>query len=269
MARLLSPRALTAFVSLLVVLTQTATVQSDEPQSAGRLPNFVLIVCDNLGYGDVGCFGSKQHRTPNIDRMAAEGIKFTSFYSTSGVCTPSRASLMTACYPRRVGLHLTNPDGHVLRPVSPNGLNPTEITIAEVLKQRGYQTACIGKWHLGDQPPFLPTRQGFDEYFGIPYSDDMTSRPGRNWPPLPLMKNEEVIEAPVDRNTLTKRYTQQVIDFISRNREKPFFVYLPHAMPGSTRSPFASETFRGKSANGPYGDSVERSTGRPARFWQS
>jgi len=225
--------------------------------AAERPPNFVLISCDNLGYGDVGCFGSKKHRTPHIDRMAAEGVRFTSFYSTSGVCTPSRASLITACYPRRVGLDRTEPDNHVLRPISPNGLNPDEITIAEVLKKQGYATTCIGKWHLGDQLVFLPTRQGFDSYFGIPYSDDMTARPGKDWPPLPLMEDERVIEAPVDRNLLTKRYTEKVIDFMTRHKSQPFFVYLPHAMPGSTRAPFASSAFRGKSANGPWGDSVE------------
>jgi arylsulfatase A-like enzyme len=220
-------------------------------------PNFIVILCDNLGYGDVECFGSQLHKTPNIDRMAAEGMRFTDFYATSGVCTPSRASLMTGCYPRRVNMHVSADGGAVLRPVSKKGLNPDEITIAEVLKSRRYATACIGKWHLGDQLPFLPTRQGFDYYLGIPYSDDMTQRPGRDWPPLPLMENEEVIEAPVDRNLLTKRYTEKAIEFITVNKNRPFFVYLPHAMPGSTRAPFASERFRGRSANGPWGDSVE------------
>ena len=222
-----------------------------------RSPNFVVIFCDNLGYGDIGCFGSTKHRTPHIDRMAAEGIRLTSFYSTSGVCTPSRASLMTACYPRRVGMDLTDPDGAVLRPVSPNGLHPNETTIAEVLKQKGYATACIGKWHLGDQPEFLPTRQGFDVFYGIPYSDDMTPREGKPWPPLPLMEGEKVVEAPADRDTLTKRYTERTIKFIEQHAGEPFFVYLPHAMPGSTRRPFASKAFQGKSANGPYGDCVE------------
>ncbi len=222
-----------------------------------RPPNFIVILCDNLGYGDIGCFGSVKHRTPHIDRMAREGTKFTSFYVTSGVCTPSRASIMTGCYPSRVGLHVTDLDGHVLRPVSHNGLNPDEITIAEVLKQRDYATALIGKWHLGDQPQFLPTRQGFDYYYGIPYSDDMTPREGKPWPPLPLMRNEEVIEAPADRDTLTKRYTHESIEFITANREQPFFLLLAHAMPGSTREPFASDDFRGKSANGAWGDSVE------------
>jgi arylsulfatase A-like enzyme len=217
----------------------------------------VILLCDNLGYGDVGCFGSTIHRTPEIDRMAREGRRLTHFYATSGVCTPSRASLMTGCYPRRVGLHMTDPDGAVLRPVSVNGLAPDEVTLAEILQQCGYATACFGKWHLGDQPDFLPTRQGFNEYLGIPYSDDMTPRPGRNWPPLPLLRQEQVIEAPVDRNLLTRRYTEAAISFIHRHRKQPFFVYLPHAMPGSTQRPFASEAFRGRSANGPYGDSVE------------
>lgn len=230
--------------------------------SADRPPNIVLIVADNLGYGDLGCYGSKLHRTPHIDRLASEGVRFTSFYASSGVCTPSRASLMTGCFPRRVGLHYTDPDGMVLRPVSRNGLNPDEVTVAEVLKRRGYATSIIGKWHLGDQLPFLPTRQGFDYWLGIPYSDDMVGgkmMPWQRepWPPLPLMENEEVIEAPVDRNLLTKRYTEKTIELIERHRETPFFIYLPHAMPGSTQAPFASEQFRGKSANGPYGDSVE------------
>jgi arylsulfatase A-like enzyme len=189
--------------------------------------------------------------------MAGEGMRFTDFYATSGVCTPSRASLMTGCYPRRVNMHIGGLNRPVLQPVSKKGLNPEEVTIAEVLKAQGYTTACIGKWHLGDQLPFLPTRQGFDYYLGIPYSDDMTARPGRDWPPLPLMENEKVTEAPVDRNLLTKRYTEAAIEFINTNKDKPFFIYLSHAMPGSTKAPFASERFRGRSANGPWGDSVE------------
>jgi arylsulfatase A-like enzyme len=225
-------------------------------------PNVILILCDNLGYGDVGCYGATDLRTPHIDRLAREGMRFTSFYAASGVCTPSRASLMTGCYPRRVGLHLTDPDGIVLRPVSHNGLNPDEVTIAEVLKTRGYRTSIVGKWHLGDQLPFLPTRQGFDNYFGIPYSDDMAG--GRKmpyqqqpWPPLPLMQDERVIEAPVDRNLLTRRYTERCVDLIRDHHRQPFFLYLAHAMPGSTTTPFASDAFRGKSRRGPWGDAVE------------
>jgi len=242
-----------------------AALGAGSAERARRRPNFVVILCDNLGYGDVGCFGSTRHRTPHVDRMAREGICLTSFYATSGVCTPSRASLMTGCYPRRVNMHVDDRGGAVLRPVSRKGLHPDEVTIAEVLKGAGYATACIGKWHLGDQPAFLPTRQGFDLYLGIPYSDDMTERKDRGWPPLPLMRNERVIEAPVDRNTLTSRYTEEAVRFIEVNREKPFFLYLPHAMPGSTQAPFADKRFRGKSANGPYGDSVEEldwSTGK-------
>ncbi|MGD8239771.1 MAG: sulfatase [Armatimonadota bacterium] len=227
------------------------------PTMPDRPPNFIIIFCDNLGYGDIGCFGSELHRTPHVDRMAEEGMRFTDFYVTSGVCTPSRSSIMTACYPRRVNMHISDTGASVLQPVSTKGLHADEITIAEVLKDAGYATAIVGKWHLGDQPQFLPTRQGFDYYLGIPYSDDMTPREGKPWPPLPLMENEKVIEAPVDRNLLTKRYTEASIRFISENRERPFFLYLPHAMPGSTRAPFASEAFRGKSRNGPWGDSVE------------
>ena len=222
-------------------------------------PNIVLLLADNLGNGDVGCFGSKLHRTPHLDRLAAEGMKLTSFYVASGVCTPSRASLMTACYPRRVNLHVSEKNSAVLQPVSPKGMHPDETTIAEVLQAAGYATACIGKWHLGDQPPFLPTRQGFDHFFGIPYSDDMTAdkKPPGEWPPLPLMRGEAVVEAPVERDFLTKRYTEEAIRFITENKERPFFLYLPHAMPGSTAHPFSSPAFRGKSANGEYGDSVE------------
>ena len=228
---------------------------------AGK-PNFIIILADNIGYGDFGCYGGTKQRTTNIDRMAKEGVRFTSFYVTSGVCTPSRASLMTGCYPRRVGLDYTESDGEVLRPDSPCGLNPEEITVAEVLKPQGYFNAIVGKWHLGDQPPFLPTRQGFDYYFGIPYSDDMVGglmhKGGKiPYPPLPLMENERVIEAPVDRDTLTKRYTEETIDLIEQHRNQPFFIYLAHAEPGSTAVPNSSERFHGNSANGPYGDALE------------
>ena len=239
-----------------------------------RQPNFIVILCDNLGYGDVEPFGSRLHRTPHLNRMAREGLKLTHFYASAGVCTPSRASLLTGAYAQRVGMHTNPRDGQVLRPISPYGLHPDEITIAESLKPLGYATAIIGKWHLGDQPEFLPTRQGFDSFFGIPYSDDMAQDAGRRigdrmdgvrWPPLPLLENETVIEAPVDRNLLTRRYTQRALEFMEQNRARPFFLYLPHAMPGSTRNPFASERFKGKSRNGPWGDSVEEldwSTGR-------
>jgi len=224
-------------------------------KSAKRTPNIIVVFCDDLGYGDVGCFGSTKHRTPHIDKMAAEGMRFTSFYVTSGVCTPSRSSLMTGCYPRRVNMHESARNEWVLFPVAARGLNPDEITIAEVLKGRGYATACVGKWHLGDQPQFLPTKQGFDYYYGIPYSNDMGARQRKQNPPLPLLRNEKVIEAPVDQNTITKRYAEEVVKFITANKDRPFFVYLPQTMPHNPVH--SSEKFRGKSANKGYGDCVE------------
>jgi arylsulfatase A-like enzyme len=221
-------------------------------------PNFIVFLADNMGYGDMGCYGSELHRTPHMDRLAREGVRLTSYYSTSGVCTPSRASLMTGCYPRRVNMHVDERGSQVLFPVSRKGLHPDEITVARLLSNQGYATACVGKWHLGDQPPFLPTRHGFDRFFGCPYSEDMVARENRpHWPPLPLMRDEEVIEAPADRTNLTKRYTEEAVRFIRENRDRPFFIYLPHAMPGSTDRPFASEDYQGKSANGPYGDAIE------------
>lgn len=231
-----------------------------------RRPNFIIVYCDNLGYGDIEPFGSRVNRTPNLNRMATEGRSFKQFYVTAGVCTPSRASLMTGCYAQRVGMHRNDRDGLVLRPISPYGLHPDEITIAEVLKSVGYNTGLVGKWHLGDQKPFLPTAQGFEYFYGIPYSDDMTESVGDSlgnqfdgykWPPLPVMLNEKVIKSGVDRNLLTQEYTQKALDFITNSKDRPFFLYLPQAMPGSTSKPFASEAFRGKSKSGPWGDSVE------------
>lgn len=213
---------------------------------------------DNIGYGDIGCYGSQLHRTPNVDQLAGEGVRFTSFYSTSGVCTPSRASLMTGCYPRRINMHKSGEGKCVLFPADHKGLNPDEITIAGLLREKGYVTACVGKWHLGDQAPFLPTSHGFNHFFGCPYSDDMVPSDAHpDWPPLPLMRNETVVEAPADRDTLTKRYTEESIRFIRENKDQPFFLYLAHAMPGSTDRPFSSKSFQGRSANGPYGDCVE------------
>ena len=220
--------------------------------------NFIVMNMDNLGYGDLGCYGSTKHRTPHIDQLARQGIRLSSFYSTSGVCTPSRASLLTGCYPRRIGMHVSGRGQCVLFPADPKGLNPDEKTLATILRQQGYATACIGKWHLGDQDPFLPTKHGFDLFFGCPYSEDMWPDDRHpEWPPLPLMRNERVIEAPPDRDNLTKRYTEESVRFIQANRSRPFFLYLAHAMPGSTDRPFSSLPFQGRSANGPYGDAIE------------
>ncbi len=224
------------------------------------MPNFILFFCDDLGYGDIEPFGSSKNRTPELNKMAEEGMKLTSFYVTASVCTPSRASLLTGCYTQRIDMAELRPEGFrsVLLPGAQKGLNPHEITLAEALKEKEYATACIGKWHVGDQPQFLPTRQGFDYYFGIPYSNDMEGRYG-----VPLMRNEEVIEQPVDQNTLTQRYTEEVLKFIEENRERPFFIYLPHTMPHAPLH--ASEKFRGRSDHGIYSDAVEEidwSTGR-------
>lgn len=267
-------RSILWFFGLLVVIGRFGSGADANQQIAANRPNFVVIFCDNLGYGDIEPFGSTVHRTPHLNRMAREGRKFTHFCVTAGVCTPSRASLMTGCYAQRVGMHVNPRDGQVLRPVSPYGLHPSEQTIAEVLQQSGYATGIFGKWHLGDQPAFLPTRQGFDTFYGIPYSDDMTREVGQRigdrlsgnrWPDLPLMKNETVIEAPVDRDLLTQRCTQQALAFIETNQQRPFFLYFPQPMPGSTRAPFASPDFKGKSRNGPWGDAIEEidwSTGK-------
>jgi len=222
--------------------------------AAEKLPNFIVIFCDDLGYGDLGCFGSNKNRTPRIDQLAQQGRRFTNFYSSSPVCTPSRSSLMTGCYPRRVGMHEDYTGHWVLIPRSRRGLNPDELTLPEALKVRGYATACIGKWHLGDQPEHLPGKHGFDYYYGIPYSNDMQSK-RRGDPPLPLVEQTTVIESPADQATLTQRYTKQTIEFIEQHRSEPFFVYLPHTFPHLPL--FASKDFHGKSQNGRYGDTIE------------
>ncbi len=205
--------------------------------STGK-PNFIIIFTDDQGYQDVGCFGSLNINTPNLDRMAAEGMKFTDFYVAASVCSPSRAALLTGCYPPRVSIT------KVLFPRDTIGLNPDEVTIADILKAQGYATACVGKWHLGHLPQFLPTSNGFDSYFGIPYSNDMDGVKGKNrnldraWQEkdyspwnVPLMRNEKIVERPTDQTTLIERYTQEAVRFINENKDHPFFLYLPHTMP--------------------------------------
>lgn len=215
-------------------------------------PNIIIIFADDLGYGDLGCYGHPTIRTPNLDRMAAEGMRFTQFYVAANICSPSRAALLTGKLPVRMGM--TGGSG-VFFPNSAGGLPQTETTIAEMLKQKGYNTACIGKWHLGHLPEFLPTKQGFDYYFGIPYSNDMLPRPNNKFPPLPLIQNEKAIEENPDQTTLTKRYTDEATAFITKNKNKPFFLYYPNNFPHVPL--FASETFKGKSKRGLYGDVVE------------
>ncbi len=214
--------------------------------AAPRQPNIIFIYADDMGYGDLGCYGAKAIKTPNLDRMAAEGLRLTNFYSVSPVCTPSRAALMTGRYAARMGIEnmqLAN----VLFPKDKTGLPTSETTVAAALKARGYATAAIGKWHLGHLAPHRPIDVGFDYYFGIPYSNDMN--------PSILMRNGEVIEQPVNQDTLTKRYTEEAISFIEKSKARPFFLYLPHNLPHIPLH--ASEKFRGKSAGGLYGDAVE------------
>lgn len=235
-------------------------------RGAAVAPNFILINIDDLGYADIEPFGSTLNRTPHLTRLAAEGRKLTSFYAAP-VCSPSRAALMTGCYPKRA---LSIP--HVLFPGNAVGLAPGEITVAELLKAQGYATAIIGKWHLGDQPEFLPTRQGFDYFFGLPYSNDMGPAAdgvksnlgapipvpkGQGQPPLPWMRNETVLQRVLaeDQTTLVARYTEEAVQFVKQNRSKRFFLYLPHS---AVHFPlYPGKAFQGKSNNHLYGDWVE------------
>ena len=228
-----------------------------ETPTEARKPNFVLIFIDDMGYGDIGAFGSTVNRTPNLDRLAAEGMRLTSFYAHP-VCTPSRAALMTGAYPMRNGLQ-TGYWHPVLMPGDPQGIHADEITVAEALNEQGYAAGIVGKWHLGDQPEFLPNAHGFDYYFGLPYSNDMSPfmpRNTRNHPPLPLLRNGEVVrEVPEDQSFLTGEYTAEALKFIDDHREGPFFLYIPHSM---VHVPlFAGDDFRGRSGNGILGDAIE------------
>lgn len=202
--------------------------------SAEERPNIVIILTDDQGFGDLSCFGGDHVATPRIDQMAAEGAKLTSFYMAGAVCTPSRAALMTGCYPRRVGM-ATGSNFGVLLAGDSKGLNPKEITIAEVLKRAGYKTGMFGKWHLGDQPEFLPTRQGFDEFFGLPYSHDIhpfhPNQKKYRFPELPLLEGEELVENDPDANYLTKRFTERAVRFITAHKDDPFFLYVAHPIP--------------------------------------
>jgi arylsulfatase A len=218
-----------------------------------RPPNIVLIFVDDMGYSDIGPFGNTEVRTPHLDKFAAEGMKFTSFYATP-VCSMSRACLMTGCYNARVSIP------GVLFPTDKIGLNPSEVTLAEIAKEKGYATCAIGKWHLGHHPEFLPTRQGFDIYFGIPYSNDMGMKPARpEFPPLPLIRGETTIETEPDQSQLTRRYTVEAIQFIRAHRGEPFFVYLPHTM---IHFPLAvSAAFKDKSKMGLIGTRSKRLIG--------
>ena len=259
-----------------LLLAMGATGVWGEAQKREGKPNFVVILIDDMGYADIEPFGSTLNKTPELNRMAEEGMKLTSVYAAA-VCTPSRAALMTGCYSKRVGLAVGS-WGRVLFPKDTNGLNPKEKTIAEVLKDAGYSTGCFGKWHLGDQPAFLPTRHGFDTYFGIPYSNDMWPFHSRakKWkggcPPLPVLSGEEVVdivEDPGDQSLLCKRFTDEAVAFIRQNKDRPFFVYLPHAFvhgPRYARKEFmdraSSETKHWRQQLRAQVEEVDWSTGR-------
>lgn len=254
-----------------MILFFLAVAFSALPCPASEPLNFIIIFADDQGYNDMGCFGAKRLRTPHLDRLAKEGTRFTSFYSAASVCTPSRAALLTGCYPGRVGKL------PVLFPRSDIGINPAEETIAEILKSAGYRTACYGKWHLGHHRQFLPTQNGFDEYFGIPYSNDMGIDPSMplaekvHWrngasrekfmqggtKEPPLFEGEKVVEWPADQTTLTLRYQQRACRFIEQcaKDHKPFFLYLPHTMPHIPL--YVTDKFRGQSDSGLYGDTIE------------
>ena len=226
--------------------------------SAGpaRLPNIVIIFTDDQGYADVGVFGAKGFTTPNLDRMAREGIRFTDFHVAQPVCSASRAALLTGCYPNRIGIH------GALGPNDRVALHPDEVTLAELVKQKGYATGMVGKWHLGRPQRFLPIHQGFDEYFGLPYSNDMwplhpEAKPG-TYPPLPLIEGDQVIKNGLtheDQAQLTTWYTERAVKFIEKNRERPFLLYVAHSMPHVPLH--VSDKFKGKSRRGLYGDVIE------------
>ena len=221
-------------------------------------PNIILINCDDLGYGDLGCYGSERNDTPHLDNMAKEGMRFTDFYMASAVCSPSRGAMMTGCYPPRISFGKFN-DAGVLFPGFDVGLNPNEITIAKLLKSVGYRTKLVGKWHCGDQEEFLPTAHGFDDYFGIPFSNDMGRyrRPDGDispYPPLPLMRGNEVHQEQPDQRGLTERYADECLQFIKDKKDEPFFLYLAHMY---VHVPlYIPEQFMNISRNGAYGGAV-------------
>ncbi len=222
-------------------------------------PNVVLINCDDLGYGDLGCYGSAVNKTPAIDRLAADGIRFDSFYMASPVCSPSRGAMLTGCYPPRIGFGSF--DGiPVLFPGHAVGLSPSEVSLASMLSAVGYRTQMVGKWHCGDQPEFLPTRHGFDHYFGLPYSNDMGRQVDTpsffpDLPPLPLLDDDDVVEQQPDQASLTERYLTEAVRFMRSARDEPFFLYFAHMY---VHTPiYVQERFAAQSANGVYGAAVE------------
>ncbi len=249
---------------LIASLLFLAGLLSGHHLHAASPPNVVIIFCDDLGYGDLACFGHPSIATPNLDRMAREGQKWTEFYAAACVCTPSRAALQTGRYPIRSGM--CSDKRRVIFPDTTGGLPASEITIGQMLKANGYATHAIGKWHLGHLPQYLPTSHGYDSYFGIPYSNDMDAVAGapkgkaRFWNPkieywnVPLMRGEKIVERPAQQHTITRRYTQEAVKLIRESQGHPFFIYLAHNLPHVPL--FASDAFTGTSRRGLYGDVV-------------
>ena len=247
-------------IKIILCLLIFAAVNGSDFYAQKKSPNIVLIYMDDMGYGDLACFGATEFQTPNIDQMAKEGMRYTNFLAPQAVCTASRAGLLTGCYPNRIGL------AGALFPNSKKGINPSETIMAELFNQKGYTTGIFGKWHLGVKEPFLPLQQGFDVYFGLPYSNDMwpynfvgqQPEPNSfqaNCVPLPLMDGNNkvgIINTMEDQSHLTGLYTERAVKFIKANKKKPFFLYMPHSMPHVPIA--ASEKFKGKSGAGVYGD---------------
>ena len=245
-------------LSVLTAAVLSNSLSLNAASDAANKPNFVIIFCDDMGYGDLSCYGNPTIRTPNIDRMACEGMKLTQFYVGAGVSTPSRAALMTGRLPVRNGLY--GDRVAVLFPNSKAGLGQDEVTIAKVLQQSGYATGCVGKWHLGAFSPYLPTDHGFDTYFGIPYSNDMSpvqnkGAHARNFPPTPLIVDRKQIESEPDQGELTRRYTEKAVSFIKDHSKEPFFLYFAHTFPHIPL--YTNARFAGTSKRGLYGDVVE------------
>lgn len=241
-----------ALLALLAALSLSSTALAADPP---KPPNIVIIFADDQGYADVGCFGATGFATPNLDALAREGRRFTRFHVAQPVCSASRAALLTGCYPNRIGIH------GALGPGAKHGISDGEMTLAQLLKQKGYATGMAGKWHLGHHRQFLPVHHGFDEYLGLPYSNDMwpnhpEAKPG-TYPPLPMIEGDAVIDPEVsadDQRQLTTLYTKRAVSFIERNKDRPFFFYLAHSMPHVPL--FVSEKYKGKSAQGAYGDVI-------------
>ncbi|NNC71001.1 MAG: sulfatase [Flavobacteriaceae bacterium] len=238
---------------ILLLLTYCSFSCQNNGNTEDTPPNVILIFTDDQGYQDVGCYGSPDIETPYLDRMAKDGIKLTDFYAAQAVCSASRAGILTGCYPNRLGVH------GAFMPNAKKGLNHAETTLAELLKAEGYATAVFGKWHLGDHPHFMPNNHGFDEYFGIPYSNDMwplhpQQGPVFNFGPLPLFENNKIIDTLTDQSLLTTQITERSIDFITKNKEHPFFLYVAHPQPHVPL--YVSDKFKGKSERGLYGDVI-------------